>query len=234
MTYSLIIPCYNEEENLVELAKLCRQLLKSRKNIEIILVNNGSRDRTGEIMMCLQKKYSFLHIITIEDNIGYGYGILKGLEAAGGEYLGWLHADMQISPLEVIKAIELIEEYPHQEKVFVRGTRRNRPLLDKIFTINMSLFESIYLGTWLWDINAQPTMVPRQFFETWKNPPYDFSLDLYAYYMAKQNKYKIFRFKVKQQERQAGKSSWNTGMKARLKLIKRVVAYSRQMKRQKY
>ena len=49
----------------------------------------------------------------------------------------------------------------------------------------MSLFETIYIGKALWDINAQPNIFHRQFFEGWSNPPFDFSLDLYALYMSK-------------------------------------------------
>ena len=102
--------------------------------------------------------------------------------------------------------------------------------MDKLFTIGMSFYETLMLHTKLWDINAQPTIISKEFFNKWENPPYDFSLDLYAYYMAKKMKLKIYRYKVVQHEREEGESSWNTGMNARIKLIKRVIEYSKKLK----
>ena len=95
----------------------------------------------------------------------------------------------------------------------------------------MSIYESLILKRTLWDINAQPTLIPKELYKTWKNPPYDFSLDLYAYYTAKIQKYRIYRYKVTQHEREEGKSSWNTGLKSKIKLIKRVLNYSKSLKR---
>ena len=66
----------------------------------------------------------------------------------------------------------------------VKGNRQGRPLFDVFFTAGMSLFETCYLHMKLYDINAQPNLFPRTFYESWENPPYDFSLDLYALYMA--------------------------------------------------
>ena len=60
--------------------------------------------------------------------------------------------------------------------------------------------------------------------------PDDFSLDLYAYYMSKKSNAKVVRWKVRQYQREVGASSWNTGMGARWKLIKRTVDFSYKLK----
>ena len=61
----------------------------------------------------------------------------------------------------------------------------------------MSLFESLYLGNILWDINAQPNFFHRTFFDSVKNNcPNDFSLDLYLLYKAKIVGLKLIRFNV--------------------------------------
>lgn len=231
MKYSIVVPCYNEEKNLRKLvSEFEKNLISKKNNVEVILVNNGSKDGSLKLMEELQKKNNFIKIVNVEENQGYGYGILQGLKETTGDYIGWIHADLQFNPSEIVKAIEYIENNDYPKNVFIRGKRTNRPLLDTIFTIGMSIYESIILGVRLWDINAQPTLILREFYNTWENPPYDFSLDLYAYYNAKIQKQKIYRYKVLQHEREEGNSSWNTGMKSRIKLIKRVLEYSKKLK----
>jgi hypothetical protein len=94
----------------------------------------------------------------------------------------------------------------------------------------MSIFETILLGTPLWDINAQPNIFHNTFFESWESPPKDFSLDLYALYMAKHANLNIVRFDVQFPKRIYGSSSWNSGLSAKWKFIKRTIDFSIKLK----
>ena len=67
-------------------------------------------------------------------------------------------------------------------------------------------------------------------FKSWKNPPDDFSLDLFCYYEAKKQKLKIHRFPVKFDKRLYGHSKWNFGFSSKLKFIKRTIIYSFNLK----
>ena len=87
------------------------------------------------------------------------------------------------------------------------------------------------MGERLHDINAQPNIFHRSFFESWDNPPHDFSLDLYALYMAKKRKISVVRFDVLFPERIHGTSSWNTGFAAKKKFIKRTLDFSSKLKK---
>lgn len=232
MKYSIIVPCYNEEKNLRKLIYEFNNIINNYdEEIEVILVNNGSNDNSNIIMQELKEKYHFIKIENVDINKGYGYGILKGLKVANGDYLCWIHADLQFNPSEIEKGIQYLKDNNYPKNVFIKGLRTNRPWADNFFTLGMSIYESLILKEKLWDINAQPTLIPKELYKTWKNPPYDFSLDLYAYYTAKIQKYRIHRYKVIQHEREEGKSSWNTGLKSRIKLIKRVLNYSKNLKR---
>ena len=97
----------------------------------------------------------------------------------------------------------MIKKYK-KKKVYVKGKRIGRPLFDSFFTFGMSIFESCLLGTILYDINGQPNIFPREFFEKIKNPPYDFSLDLYIYYMSKKFRLKNIRYSVDFKNRMYG------------------------------
>jgi hypothetical protein len=230
MLFSIIVPCYNEEKNLERLAEAFGEIIAHKYPIELILVNNGSVDSSAQVLEKIANTYSFVKVVIVEVNQGYGFGILSGLEQAQGDYLGWLHADMQFYPREICKAIQYLKKRRYPDNVFLRGARKKRPVIDTLFTVGMSLFESLYLGQFMWDINAQPTLISRKFYDKWKCPPKDFSLDLYVYYLACRQGLEVYRFGVTQHERNAGISTWNTGMRSRVRLVKRVFSYSRTLK----
>ena len=224
MIFSLVIPCYNEAAGLPRLTTRCREIVDAHPNIEIILVDNGSTDDTPLIL-----KQVPLKSVRVATNQGYGHGILTGLQQASGEILGWTHADMQTEPGDIVQGIKLFEQYGND--IFVKGRRYGRSLADVFFTVGMSIFETILLRTPLWDVNAQPNLFPRSFFQSWKNPPHDFSLDLYAYYQARKQGLKIQRFPVLFDKRMHGTSHWNINWQSKIKFIRRTIQYSLQLKR---
>ncbi len=228
MKVSIIVPCYNEEENVTALVERF-SAFADEYEIELILVDNGSKDKTRELIVKNIEKYSFVHFAVVDQNIGYGNGILKGLQMATGQLLGWIHADLQSDP-EVFK--NMIDSAKNETQSFLyKGARKNRSFFDILFTTGMSFFESFYFKLFLWDINSQPTLLHRDFYDSWKNPPIDFSLDLYAYVLAKRNHVKVLKFISVQHKRQGGISSWNQCWFSRIKMIKRVLFYSRSVKR---
>lgn len=228
MKFSLVIPCYNEAANLPLLLERCKELAV-RPDVEVVLVDNGSTDSTTEVLENLLPKYPGCRSIRVEKNQGYGFGIVSGLKAAKGEILGWTHADMQTDPQDALFGLELFGK--HGDEIFVKGRRYGRPFMDVVFTVGMSLFETVLLTRPMWDINAQPTMFSRNFFESWIAPPDDFSLDLYAYYQAQRCGLKVYRFPVRFGERAHGVSHWNVNWAAKRKFIRRTVDFSLQLKK---
>ena len=228
MKFSLVIPCYNEAKNLPLLLERCKAVAV-QDHIEVVLVDNGSTDDTASVLQNLLPQYPGCKMVRVEKNQGYGFGILSGLRAAQGEILGWTHADMQTDPQDALLGLQLFNE--HGPSIFVKGRRFGRPLADTLFTIGMSAFETCLLTKPFWDINAQPTMFSRQFFESWVNPPHDFSLDLYAYYVARTQDLKVYRFPVRFGKRAHGISHWNVNWSAKWKFIRRTVDFSLQLKK---
>lgn len=228
MLLSLIIPCYNEEANLPLLLERCKKLAV-RSDIEVVLVDNGSTDNTAEVLKNLLPQYPGCRSIRVENNQGYGFGIVAGLKAAKGELLAWTHADMQTDPQDALLGLELFAK--HGDQIFVKGRRYGRPFMDIVFTVGMSVFETVLLRRPMWDINAQPTMFSRNFFESWATPPDDFSLDLFAYFYAQKDSLKICRFPVKFGERAYGVSHWNVNWAAKRKFIRRTMDFSLQLKK---
>jgi glycosyltransferase involved in cell wall biosynthesis len=225
MKLSVIIPCYNEAENIPLILAEYGKLVAS-DDLEIILVNNGSTDNSASVLAELAPKYPFLKVVTVPVNQGYGFGILSGLRSAQSEYIGWTHGDMQTPPKDVLRALGIINANSGQTDLYLKGTRHGRPLADNIITWGMTVFEFLCFGLWLDNINAQPNIFHRSFFERWQNPPTDFSLDLYAFYRAKKEKLKIIRFPVYFLKRIHGESNWNKNFWSKWKAIKRAMSYS--------
>lgn len=229
MRLSIVVPCYNEKSSIPLILDRFNQVIGKRK-INVILVNNGSTDGSEKVFDELLPHYSFAHLVVVKENRGYGYGILQGLKAAEGDYIGWTHADMQTDPKDVVRAYNYLCK-TNDKNLFVKGIRKRRPILDVFFTKGMSLFESIYLGVPLSDINGQPNIFSREFYKKWLNPPSDFSLDLYALYTARKHNLKIVRFPVEFTDRQFGLSKWNRGLNSKVKFIKRTIRFSYELKR---
>lgn len=229
MRLSLVIPCYNEAANLPLLLDRCREVTR-QPDCEVILVDNGSTDSSPAVLDELLPSHPGCRSIRVEKNQGYGYGILSGLKAATGDILAWTHADLQTDPQDALRGLMLFDQ--HGKDIFAKGKRYGRPWGDVAFTVGMSLFETALLGKPMWDINAQPTMFSRQFFEGWHEPPHDFSLDLYAYYQARRAGLPVHRFPVHFGERAHGVSHWNVNWAAKRKFIRRTVEFSMKLRRQ--
>jgi glycosyltransferase involved in cell wall biosynthesis len=229
---SLVIPCFNERKNLPLLIARIAERFGGSSELEVVLVDNGSSDGSSPLFLEAAAQQRVIRSVRVEVNRGYGFGILAGLDAARGRYLGFCHADMQTDPADALVALRLIGESPHPERLYLKGRRYGRPLNDVLFTVGMSAFETALLRVPLWDINAQPNVFPRAFYEAVRGgAPHDFSLDLYLYHAAKSHGLEIVRFPVRFAERAHGVSHWNIDWRSKLKFIRRTVEFSLELQR---
>ena len=229
---SLIIPCYNEADNIPLLLKQIEVVLNKKADIEIILVNNGSTDHTLDVFQTYEKMINDLcmKIVTVNENKGYGFGILAGLKEASCSILSWTHADLQTDLTDIITAYECYTK--SQQPCFIKGSRKKRHILERFFTFGMQIYAKMIIGLWLHDINAQPKLFSREFYEKFiiNKAPHDFSLDIYALATAKKNKYHIIEFPVYFHKRQHGQAKGGGSWPTRIKLIKRTMTYIKELK----
>lgn len=230
MKYSIVIPCYNEEDNLPNLIKSISEFAK-RKELEFVLVENGSKDNSFALMKDLTNDKDFIKVVKVEVNQGYGYGLHQGIKAASGDYIGWIHADLQLPLADVSQFLDRIDTYNGPQKLFLKGTRHNRSLVDYFFTYGMTCFESVLFGRWLFDIGAIPVFFDRSLLAVLERVPKDFSVELFIYNKAKAHGYKVERLPVHLLKREKGKSSWNTGLMSRVKQSMRIIKASFNIKK---
>ena len=108
---SLVIPVYNEEENLSSLFTEVEAVLsKVRRESEIIFVDDGSTDRSREILMRFVGRRRIVRVVYLVKNCGQHTALLVGFAHAGGEIIVTLDADLQNPPEEIPRLLETIEE----------------------------------------------------------------------------------------------------------------------------
>ena len=230
MKVSIIIPCYNEGENLSTLMAAVNNVDPCGLDVEYLLVNNGSQDDTGEQI----DKYVCENIkkVTVPENKGYGYGLQCGIHAATGNYIGWIHGDIQIHPTELNQFFRYLASH-QTNSYFMKGHRQNRGLFDQIFTWGQGIVNSAMFHMKLYDIAAIPVLYPAHVIQgsITDAMPNDFSIELFAYMEALKLGLHEVRFPVRLRDRARGKSSWNTGFKAKLRQSKRIFMDSVKIKR---
>lgn len=122
---SIVIPCYNEAENIRE---AIQRIPDMGKKTEIIVVNDGSKDDTARIVQEMQKDSPNLKLIDYQPNKGKGYAVKQGFEAATQEILMILDADMTVPPEELERFFLLLNKGLCD---FVNGTRMMYPMQEQ-------------------------------------------------------------------------------------------------------
>ena len=230
--FSILIPCFNEGKSL---ENLINQIipLQQEYDLEIILIENGSIDGSKDFLRGIEGIYKNIRIVFIDKNIGYGYGIQQGLKVARGEYIGWVHADLQVPPFELRKFFDYIAGVDSKNLLFVKGKRINRRFFDLIFTSGQSAFNTILFGYKLQDIGAIPTIFSKTLVDDIDALPNDFSIELFLYLQAMRSNFSVKRIPVFLVERKVGSSSWNSGLRSKFKQSKLIFRDSLLIKKNK-
>jgi len=106
---SVIVPVYNEEKTILQVLKKLSNLKEEEKSLQIIVIDDGSKDGTGKILSDNQNLIDKL--ITNDNNSGKGYSVKKGLELADGEYVIFQDADLEYDPYDFKKFFNLIKKF---------------------------------------------------------------------------------------------------------------------------
>jgi glycosyltransferase involved in cell wall biosynthesis len=119
---SIFLPAHNEEANLERVVRgLARIAEQVAREYELIVVDDGSRDRTGEIARRLAQADSHVRWVSHDVNRGYGAAVRSGLSAARMPYVMLCDGDGQFDPADVVRLVEKIADYD-----VVVGRRSNR------------------------------------------------------------------------------------------------------------
>ena len=132
---SVIVPCYNEEEALPIFYNEIKNVMKELPNyeLELLLINDGSKDNTLEVIKKLRKKDKKIRYISFSRNFGKEAAMYAGLENSTGEYVAIMDADLQDPPKLLIEMVETLEQKEYDCVGTRRVTRKGEPIIRSFF-----------------------------------------------------------------------------------------------------
>lgn len=160
---TVFFPCYNEEKNVERTTaaalQACRRLAD---DFEIIIVNDGSTDRTAELADRLAAEHPQVRAVHNSPNLGYGGALQRGYREATKEWVFYTDGDGQFDFEEIEKLIPLLDEYD-----VVSGYRLDRcdPWVRKLNAWCWTKLVNLLLGMRLRDIDCAYKIFPRRLFE---------------------------------------------------------------------
>lgn len=149
---SFVFPAYNEEPNIRPLVAAVLKLAPTvAKDFEIIIVNDGSKDKTKAIVEALAKKDKHVRLVDNPQNMGYGQTVWNGLRAASKEWVFFSDADLQFD------LSELKNLTPHStdfDVVVGYRARRRDPFIRLVNAKSWNLFIRLLLGVKIKDLDC--------------------------------------------------------------------------------
>lgn len=204
----MIIPCYNEEESLVlfmqEINGVAAALVPD--SVELIFVDDGSRDGTLPILRQLSTENEQIHYLSFSRNFGKESAILAGLKAARGEYVAVMDADLQDPPALLPEMLRAVREEGYDCAGTRRVTRRGEPVIRSLFARMFYRLVNMVLDTHLVDGARDYKLMSR--------PVVDALLSMPEYNRFSKGLYEWVGFKTKwlefeNVERVAGETKWS-------------------------
>ena len=138
---SIVIPSYNESENIKELCRRTLDIIKkiNIKKYELIFVENGSKDNSLELLKKINSENKSIKIISLSRNFGYQSAIAVGLKYSENDYVCVMDGDLQDPPEIISKFVEKIKE--GYDVVYGIRIKRKGNIIKKLF---YNLFYEIY------------------------------------------------------------------------------------------
>ncbi|MGC1677021.1 MAG: glycosyltransferase family 2 protein [Candidatus Binataceae bacterium] len=157
---SVFLPSHNEEGNIDRVVRgYLAELPNVARDYEVIVVNDGSRDRTGEVAARLAAENSHVKVVNHEVNRGYGGAVISGIRAASMPYVMLSDGDGQFDPKDVEKLAVFMPEY---DVVVGRRAHRADHLMRRINGKAWTILVRVVLGVTISDIDCGFKMFKRE------------------------------------------------------------------------
>jgi glycosyltransferase involved in cell wall biosynthesis len=163
VSISVFFPCYNEQENVLRVVGRAREVLEGMgADYEIIVVDDGSKDRTGQIADELAKRDNRIKVIHHSPNRGYGAAVQSGFCAARKEFVFFTDGDGQFDIGEMPALLPLMEK---NDIVCGYRLNRNDPVIRKINGWLWTKLVCLLFGMRIRDIDCAFKLFRREVFD---------------------------------------------------------------------
>lgn len=174
---SLVVPLYNEEGNIPAMVRDVRDSLNRESfTWELILVDNGSNDGTARLIADCVGAHSSVRRVDIPCNLGYGWGVITGLKAARGKYVGWSDGDNQVPSAVIVSAYK--RAIAESLDVCVGNPRRSRASFSRrvVSSAYIVSFNLLFLSRFR-AINGKPKIMKRGVYDSLRLDSKDWFID---------------------------------------------------------
>ncbi|MBN1878568.1 glycosyltransferase family 2 protein [bacterium] len=123
MRLSVVMPAYNEAQNIEKMVRRCFDVISGlTSDVEVVVTNDGSKDRTGDILYALQTEYPGLKVETNHPNQGYGAALARAIRASTGDIVITIDSDGQFDISDVSEMLPRFTE----STVVLSGYRKTK------------------------------------------------------------------------------------------------------------
>ena len=158
---SVVLPAYNEEQVIAStVEQVTRELANLTRDFEVIVVNDGSTDRTGTILSTVQKLDRRIRVLTHEYNQGYGAALADGFAAATKDLTFFMDSDGQFDIRDLRCFLSLIDAY---DAVIGYRTRRQDSWMRKLNAWGWKLVVRLALGVRVRDLDCAFKLLRTEF-----------------------------------------------------------------------
>lgn len=211
-TLSIFFPAYNDEDNIGKVAGAALEILEEiGDDYEVIIVHDGSPDRTGEVADELARKHPKLHVIHHEKNLGYGAALKTGFTNAEKEYVFYTDGDNQFDVGEMRKFVALVGAGLSDVVVGFRN-RKQYTLYRKIVSFTYNLVLQVLFDLPYRDVDCAFKLVPKSLIDRIDISSVDAFIDAELLIKAQQLGYSVTEVGVTHRPREAGVSGVKTGV----------------------
>lgn len=161
---TFVIPAYNEAGGIAPVVtRLFEAFAHAGYRLELVVVDNGSTDQTGRVLEELRQRFAMLRVHRVDQNQGYGHGVLQGIPLARGAWVGIIPADGQVDAEDVVRLYEAACATDGRVVAKVRRRFRLDGLKRKFVSVGYNfLVLLLWPGIGTLDTNGSPKLLRRE------------------------------------------------------------------------
>jgi glycosyltransferase involved in cell wall biosynthesis len=205
LSISVFFPCYNEEANVERTTMAAMEAVaKISDDFEVIIVNDGSKDKTGEIADRLAAKHERVRAVHNNPNLGYGGALQRGFRESTKAWVFYTDGDGQFDFAEIPQLLPLLERY---DIASAYRLDRKDSMIRKLNAFAWTTLVNTAFGLWLRDIDCAFKIFPRKLFDEIEMKSTGALIDTEILSRAKQAGYTIGQIGVHHYPRTAGEQT---------------------------